>query len=226
MDLRWKSQELQRLTRDILSMEYSHPYISEACAYLKISPRQLHPKELSAFQSQDITEAVQALRFQHYIHRQQARIKQVAEYLLENNLFINREGDGSHFIPGNSCTPVLISSVYINEHKRQIVQAEKNRQLKAKESFKEIRLREQLSRKELEKKLNKKYSKKVEPLSEEAKKKFQQRDQKIHSIKEGRERELRRHEMTVLSNYKDQCFFSSSGPLTYRPKQTAYSNTQ
>lgn len=220
--------EVKKVVEFIISCEYNHPIISQACSELSIDQEHLLPKPISEFATDpnlpgntDLAE----IYSQHYEARRRAKIVILAKYLLDNN-YINPSQLSEHNISRslsstNAQRPKSSNSA--RPEQLEILKKSIIKKLNVENNLKKLKTEEENRRKNFENKLYAKSCRNNKKAVNFNKIRFEKHDQRIKEILQKKQKNQEEHEKYALglmniqnSGYKtfSNSFQSTDKPLT------------
>ncbi|OMJ77364.1 hypothetical protein SteCoe_23062 [Stentor coeruleus] len=201
--------EVKKVVEFIISCEYNHPMISQACSELSIDQQHLLPKSISEFATdpnlpgnRDLAE----LYSQHYEARRRAKIVILAKYLLENN-YINPSQLSEYSISRslsstNAQRPKSSNSA--RPEQLEILKKSIIKKLNVENNLKKIKTEEENRRKNFENKLYTKSCRNNKKALNLKKIHFEKHDQRVKEILQKKHKNQEEHEKYALSLMKIQ----------------------
>ena len=204
--------DINQLLSFISKQNFYHPLINYACKELGIPNEQLIPKTLLQIQDKNTSKEVNELRFQHFEARRKAKLNIIAEYLLENKLFVTYSSKSVNKVtltPSPSKTPRKYTENTPSASVTQEINTErkavniKNRIIKrltVNENLKKIQQDKEEARKIVEQKIKDKEKREKNILINT--KQFEVRDQRIKERLEKKQSDIEKHEKSVLNSFQ------------------------
>ena len=190
---------------------YTHPMVISACKSLGISQDQIFPKTLSSYEDNANSKETANIRFQHYEARRRAKLIVIAEYLVENEIFVperkkkvklNKSCSSATRAKTDMMPIIPISPQQISERRAQLYKSSILKRLKFEEKRRKLKAEEALARSEMDKKIQEKLTRAEKRLPKNHKF-FENQEKRIKEILMKKYSDLDAHELKALNKHEE-----------------------
>ena len=206
-----QSSETEEALHYIVTKGINDKVVKRACKELGIDQDHLLPKPMTLFEEKNNNKETVKIRFLHYEARRRAQLLVVAEYLVENNIFVtdpfkrvkierSQSSSSPRKLKSHSSVYIPLSPEKIFEKKMSIARKNMIKRLKVKENREKLRESEESLRQIMDQKLKTKLSKSEKREKPEKKRYFENHEKRIKDILMKKYRELDEHEEKALNS--------------------------
>ena len=190
----------------------THPMVVTACKALGVHQDQIISKPLSTYEDKSNSKEAITARFQQYEARRRARLIVIAEYLVENRIFVPEQKKKAKLRKSNSISehreksdimPALpISPHQIPERRAELYKSSILKRLRFEEKRRKLKAEEILARSEMDKRIREKLAKAEKKLPKNHKF-FESQEKRIKEILMKKYNDLDAHELKALNQHQE-----------------------